>query len=51
MLGNLRVVDDLIGGLLAHADGLHRYVADHALANSSVWFAVVASLMLIAAFR
>jgi hypothetical protein len=52
MLGNLRVVDDLIAAGYSHTptDSVPD-VADHALANSSVWYAVVASLVLIASFR
>ncbi len=52
MLGNLRVVDDLVAAGYAHTptDSVPD-VADHSLANSSVWYAVVAALVLVAAFR
>ncbi|MEP6658846.1 MAG: hypothetical protein ABJD24_02905 [Acidimicrobiales bacterium] len=52
MFGNLRVVDDLVAAGYSHTptDSVPD-VADHALANSSVWYAVVAALILVAAFR
>ncbi len=52
MLGNLRVIDDLVAAGYSHTptDSVPD-VADHALANSSVWYAVVAALILVAAFR
>jgi hypothetical protein len=52
MLGNLRVVDDLIAAGYSHTptDSVPD-VADHALANSSVWYAVGAALVLVALFR
>ena len=52
MLGNLRVVDDLVAAGYSHTptDSVPD-VADHSLANSSVWYAVLAALVLVAAFR
>jgi hypothetical protein len=52
MLGNLRVVDDLVAAGYSHTptDSVPD-VADHALANSSVWYAVGAALVLVALFR
>ena len=52
MLGNLRVVDDLVAAGYSHTptDSVPD-VADHALADSSIWFAVVAALVLVAALR
>lgn len=52
MVGNLRVIDDLVaaGYSQTPTDSVPD-VADHALANSSIWYAVVAALVLIAAFR
>jgi hypothetical protein len=52
MIGNLRVVDDLVGaGYSQTPTSSVPDVADHALANSSVWYGVVAALLLVAAFR
>ena len=52
LAGNLRVVDDLIGAGYSHTPtGAVPDIADHALANSSVGYAVVAALMLVASFR
>ena len=52
MLGNLRVIDDLVAAGYSHAStGSVPDVADHALADSSIWYAVVAALMLVASFR
>lgn len=52
MVGNLRVVDDLIAaGYSRTPTGSVPDVADHALANSSVWYAEVAALLLVAAWR
>ena len=52
MLGNLRVIDDLVDAGYSHTPtGSVPDVADHALANSSVWYAVVAALILVASFR
>jgi hypothetical protein len=52
MLGNLRVVDDLVtAGYSRTPTSSVPDVADHALANSSVWYAVVAALVLVASFR
>jgi hypothetical protein len=52
MLGNLRVIDDLVAaGYSQTPTGSVPDVADHALANSSIWYAVVAALVLVASFR
>ena len=52
MLGNLRVVDDLVAaGYSSTPTGSVPNVADHSLANSSVWYAEVAALLLVAAWR
>ena len=52
LAGNLRVVDDLISAGYSHTPtGAVPDIADHALANSSVGYAVVAALMLVASFR
>ncbi len=52
MLGNLRVVDDLVAaGYSSTPTGSVPDVADHALANSSVWYAAAAALLLVAAWR
>jgi hypothetical protein len=52
MLGNLRVIDDLVAAAYSHTPtGSVPDVADHALANSSVWYAVAAALVLVASFR
>jgi hypothetical protein len=52
MVGNLRVVDDLVAGGYSHTPTVSvPDVADHALANSSVWYAQAAALLLIAAWR
>ena len=52
MLGNLRVIDDLIAAGYSHTStGSVPDVADHALADSSIWYAVVAALVLVASFR
>ena len=52
MVGNLRVIDDLVaaGYSQTPTDSVPD-VADHALANSSIWYAVVAALVLVASFR
>jgi hypothetical protein len=52
MVGNLRVIDDLVAAGYSNTptDSVPD-VADHALANSSIWYAVVSALVLIAAFR
>jgi hypothetical protein len=52
MVGNLRVVDDLVAAGYSHTptDSVPD-VADHSLANASVWYAEVAALVLIAAWR
>ncbi|HEX4983145.1 MAG TPA: hypothetical protein VFV63_15680 [Ilumatobacteraceae bacterium] len=52
MVGNLRVIDDLVAAGYSHTptDSVPD-VADHALANSSIWYAVVAALVLVASFR
>ena len=48
LIGNVRVVDDLIAAGLGHAptEGLPD-VADHGLANSAPWFAVIAAVVLV----
>lgn len=52
MVGNLRVVDDLVAAGYSHIPtGSVPDVADHSLANSSVWYAVVAALVVVAAWR
>ena len=52
MAGNLRVVDDLVaaGYSRTPTDSVPD-VADHSLANSSVWWAVLASLLVVVLFR
>lgn len=52
MVGNLRVVDDLVaaGYSRTPTDSVPD-VADHSLANSSVWYAAGAALLLVAAWR
>jgi hypothetical protein len=52
MLGNLRVIDDLViaGHSRTPTDSVPD-VADHALANSSIWYGVAAALLLIASLR
>jgi hypothetical protein len=52
MFGNLRVIDDLVAA--GHAQtptSAVPDVADHALANSSIWWGVAAALLLVASFR
>ena len=52
MIGNLRVVDDLVEAGHAHTPTSSvPDVADHTLANSSVWYGSAAALFLITAFR
>ncbi len=52
MLGNLRVVDDLVAAGYGHTPtGSVPDVANHALANASPWYAEAAALVLIAAWR
>lgn len=52
MIGNLRVVDDLIATGNSHTPTSSiPDVADHTLANAAPWYAVVAALLLIAALR
>ena len=52
LVGNLRVVQDLIdAGYSRTPTSSVPDVADHSLANSSVWLAVIASIVMIAAFR
>lgn len=52
MAGNLRVVDDLVAAGYSRAPtGSIPDVADHSLANSSVWYAAVAGLLVIVAWR
>lgn len=52
MVGNVRVVDDLVAAGYSHTptDSVPD-VADHSLANSSVWYAVAAALVFVAAWR
>jgi hypothetical protein len=52
MLGNLRVIDELVAAGYSHTptDSVPD-VADHALANSSIWYAVIAAIVLVASFR
>jgi hypothetical protein len=49
MVGNLRVVDDLVAAGYSHTptDSVPD-VADHSLANASIWYAVVAALLVVA---
>ena len=51
-LGNLRVIEDLVAAGYSHTptDSVPD-VADHTLANSSIWYAVAAALVLVASFR
>lgn len=52
MIGNLRVVDDLVqAGYGFTPTSTVPDVADHSLANSSIWWAVAAAFVLVAAFR
>jgi len=52
MMGKLRVVDDLVAaGYSRTPTGSVPDVADHSLANSSVWYAVAAAFLVIAAVR
>jgi hypothetical protein len=52
MLGNIRVIDDLVAAGYSHTPtSAIPDVADHGLANSSVWYAVAAALILVASFR
>ena len=52
MVGNLRVVDDLIAtGNSRTPTSAIPDVADHGLANSAPWYALAAALLLIAALR
>ena len=52
LAGNLRVVDDLVDAGYSHTPtGAVPDVADHALANSAIWYAVAAALMVVALFR
>ena len=52
MAGNLRVVDDLVdAGYSRTPTGSVPDVADHALANSSVWYAWAAALVVVLAWR
>jgi hypothetical protein len=52
MVGNLRVVDDLVAAGYARTptDSVPD-VADHALANSSIWYGVAAALLLVGSLR
>ena len=52
MVGNLRVVDDLVAAGYSHTStGSVPDIADHSLANASVWYAEVAALILVAVWR
>jgi hypothetical protein len=52
LIGNLRVVDDLVAAGFAHVPtGSVPDVADHGLANLAPWLGVLASLAVIAAVR
>ena len=52
MVGNLRVVDDLVAaGYARTPTGSVPDVADHSLADSSIWFASAAALLFVAAWR
>ncbi len=52
MIGNLRVVDDLVrAGYGFTPTSTVPDVADHSLADSSIWWAVAAALVLVASFR
>lgn len=52
MIGNLRVVDDLVAAGYSHTPtGAVPDIADHSLANSSVWYAEIAALLLVVAWR
>lgn len=52
MLGNLRVIDDLVAAGHSHTPtSAIPDVADHSLANSAMWYGVAASLLLVAALR
>lgn len=52
MVGNLRVIDDLVdAGYGFTPTSAVPDIADHGLANSSIWWAVAAGLVLVATFR
>lgn len=52
MLGNIRVIDDLVAAGYSHTPTSSvPDVADHGLADSAIWYAVVAALLLVASFR
>jgi hypothetical protein len=52
MVGNVRVVDDLVDSGYGHTPtSLVPDIADHSLANSSIWYALVAALILVASTR
>lgn len=52
MIGNLRVVDDLIAaGYAQTPTSAVPDVTDHALANSSIWYGVAAALLLVTSLR
>ncbi len=52
MIGNLRVVDDLVqAGYGRTPTSAVPNIADHALANVSIWYAVAAAAVLVASFR
>jgi hypothetical protein len=52
MVGNVRVVDDLVDAGHGHTPtNAVPDIADHSLANSSIWYAVAAALVLVASTR
>lgn len=52
MMGNLRVIDDLVdAGYGFTPTSVVPDIADHRLANSSIWWAVAAGLLVVATFR
>ncbi len=52
MIGNLRVINDLVrAGYGYTPTSAVPDVADHSLANSSIWYAVAAAVVLLAMFR
>jgi len=52
MVGNLRVIDDLVQAGHGHTPtSAVPDIADHSLANASVWYAVGAAVVLLASFR
>jgi hypothetical protein len=52
MVGNVRVVDDLVDAGHGHTPtNAVPDIADHSLANSSIWYAVAAALVLVGSTR